>query len=191
MNLYYGTIFNSAVLFSCKHECSMPISGRKIRVERRAASQRDFVAFMSDSLLSSFPVGSSSGSTGWGFAYKKVSDYGSSSSIISLPNEAKSFILLNITYATQNMTYVNSFGFTYENYSGTDYSRPLYLNRKDTKSFNIQIYLMTSSSSTVERHYVIRNSTSGISITPPNIQSGVYSWGFHFLVLPYELTSYT
>ena len=165
----------------------MPISGRKIRVGRRAAMQRDFVAFMSESLLSSFPVGSSSGSIGWGFAYKEIMD-SSASSVITLPDESKSFILLNVTYtgsAMHNLT----FTFQYNTYNIRDHSRPLFLNRSDTKSLYIVINLMFSQSSD-SRFYVISNATNGISINPPKNQSPSYTWKFHFLVLPFELTRY-
>lgn len=165
----------------------MPISGRKNRVGRRAASQRDFTAFMSESLLSSFPVGSSSGGTGWGFAYKVIDDY-SQSSVITLPDESKSFILLNVTYAGNTM-YNLTFSFQYENYNYTDHSRPLFLNRSDTEPMYITINLMFSNSS-ISRAYTISNATNGISIRPPGNQSSVYTWKFHFLVLPFELTRY-
>lgn len=165
----------------------MSISSRENRVGRRAASQRDFIAFMSESLLSSFPVGSSSGSTGWGFVYKEIDDY-SQSSVIALPDESKSFILLNVTYATDVM-YNLTFSFQYENYNYTDYSRPLFLNRSDTESMYITINLMFSDSS-ISRAYTISNATNGISIRPPGIQMHVYTWKFHFLVLPFELTRY-
>lgn len=143
---------------------------------------------MSESLLSSFPVGSSSGSTGWGFAYKVIDDY-SQPSVITLPDESKSFILLNVTYAGIEI-YNLTFSFQYENYNFTDRSRPLFLNRSDTESMYIVINLSFSGGSTISRGYTISNATNGISIRPPGNQSAVYTWKFHFLVLPFELTRY-
>lgn len=142
---------------------------------------------MSESLLSSFPFESSSSNTGWGFAYKVIDDY-SQSSVIPLPDESKSFILLNVTYAGNTM-YNLTFSFQYENYNNTDHSRPLFLNRSDTESMYIVINLMFSGSS-LSRAYTISNAPNGISIRPPGIQSSVYTWNFHFLILPFELTRY-